>query len=311
MYGQTGLNVKSKKIIKSPVKHSFFNDNNSVSIMSHGIYNHCVFIYTNTGQLFKMGTKYTKANKQRFRKRFDTRELMKYKFKSRLTQIECGEGHALFLSLMGNLYGCGSNVSKELFNDNNRITTDKIIAIQKLKNITDIACAYNTSFAIDNNNIFYGSGVNNSGLFGSNGNTNSITIKNPKFIHVEAGYGNVCCLTIDNKVYCWGYNSYGQCGNGSDDPELTQPTQINIGSESSDILSVKCGSSHTIIKMNNKRYYVFGNNQRGQIFLENLDEIHEPTLLTNKDLCQKIGNNGEIIDLIPGFYQTFILQKTV
>ena len=63
--------------------------------------------------------------------------------------------------------------------------------------------------------------------------------------------------------------------------------------------------------MKNIGYYVFGKNEEGQIFLENLGEIHEPTLLTNKDLCQKIGNNGEIIDLIPGFYQTFILQKKV
>jgi alpha-tubulin suppressor-like RCC1 family protein len=33
---------------------------------------------------------------------------------------------------------------------------------------------------------------------------------------VEAGYGHTCGLTEGGEMYCWGYNDYGQVGNGSE-----------------------------------------------------------------------------------------------
>ena len=53
-----GDNSGNKSIV-SPIKHSFFNGSNSISIMSRGMYNNCIFAYTNGDKLFKMGKGYS------------------------------------------------------------------------------------------------------------------------------------------------------------------------------------------------------------------------------------------------------------
>ena len=41
------------------------------------------------------------------------------------------------------------------------------------------------------------------------------------FAAVAAGEGHTCGLTIDHTVYCWGYGSDGELGNGTRNNHLT------------------------------------------------------------------------------------------
>ena len=306
-FNQLGCEESKNKIV-SIMKHPIFNGDKSVFVVSKGLYNHHCFVYTNNNELYGFGrNEYNEISK-------DIKDekvkpiLIKYNFGSKITQIECASQHTLFLTLLGSVFGCGCNDLGQISKDGNN--KDNIIYIKSLKNITNISCSHNSSFAIDSNNILYTFGSNTCCILGIGDDIESVGINElifDKFKYIETGYGHVACLTLDDKLYCWGYNSYGQCGRNSMGSNLKIPSIVNIDGN---IIDVKCGSSHTIVKTYPNEFYSFGNNQDKQLLIHtNGDSTHKPTLISKDKLCTSIGNNSDIIDLIPGFYQTFILQK--
>ena len=102
-----------------------------------------------------------------------------------------------------------------------------------------------------------------------------------------------------------GANDYGQCGVGLI-ADIVKPTFININDA---ILSVKCGDLHTIIKSESNEYYSFGNNNKGQCLIKNQKgKIYVPTLINIDELKQRLKYNYNILNIIPGSSQTFIIQ---
>jgi alpha-tubulin suppressor-like RCC1 family protein len=76
------------------------------------------------------------------------------------------------------------------------------------------------------------------GLFGSFGSTNTIPagsrflygdMLSKTFTAVASGEGNNVALASDGTVYAWGWNEYGQVGNGSEEPVIDFPIQILSG----------------------------------------------------------------------------------
>lgn len=48
-----------------------------------------------------------------------------------------------------------------------------------------------------------------------------------QFSYISAGLTSSCALTVDREVYCWGYNQYGQVGDGTvDQIRITNPTKV-------------------------------------------------------------------------------------
>jgi alpha-tubulin suppressor-like RCC1 family protein len=51
----------------------------------------------------------------------------------------------------------------------------------------------------------------------------------PSFREVSAGSGHSCGVTTTNQAYCWGWNVFGQVGNGSTRFEQTRPALVRGG----------------------------------------------------------------------------------
>ena len=45
---------------------------------------------------------------------------------------------------------------------------------------------------------------------------------------IDAGAGHACAISMDDSVYCWGYNRSGQVGNGTSDDSVPTPTRVVI-----------------------------------------------------------------------------------
>ena len=43
---------------------------------------------------------------------------------------------------------------------------------------------------------------------------------NLTFVSIGSGNGSACGITSNGDVYCWGYNQYGELGNGTDTGSL-------------------------------------------------------------------------------------------
>ena len=234
-------------------------------------------------------------------------------FKSPIKQIESGLHHTMFLTENGNIYGSGGNSKKQLLLDDIHKIYD-ITLIPKLKHIQNICCGDYSSYTLDMDGIMLAFGQNKNACLGAELDGIGYNAKSGfnKISHNDTKIKGICCgsfhvsyVTDNNDVYMFGNNAHGQCGFNSPN-KIIEPRKLMLNEMISDI---KCGLLHNIIKTINGDYYSFGWNSQGQCLASNDKTIRQPMLLSQKYLKDKIGNNNDIIALIPTYIQTFVLQK--
>ena len=306
-------------LINDKYKMSIFQDdrmrediicNNIINVVSRGVCANEFYVYTNDSNELLFCDPLLSSS-------FDMINIDM--FKSNIIQIEYGKSHILFLSELGNVFGCGKNDHFQLTNESEiNVNIDNIIQLNKIHNIKRICAGKNTSFILDKNNILYCFGSNEYGLLGINKSNeyeltgNIIKIENYNVKTMDCVYCHAGLITNNNIVYFWGYNFHGQCGT-NDCNERIKPTKINtnniVNNKNEIISEINCGSFHSIIKTNNN-FYTFGDNTDDELLLDTcIKPVKIPTKIDKEYIKRKTGNNGDIIDLIPGDSVSFILQR--
>jgi hypothetical protein len=95
--------------------------------------------------------------------------------------------------------------------------------------------------------------------------TPSAVIGGLRFRHVSSGYEHTCGVTIDDRIYCWGLNYFGQLGNGtqgSDHFSVATPAEIVGGRR---YKQVRAGYSHTCAITRANEAFCWGENSQGQL----------------------------------------------
>jgi alpha-tubulin suppressor-like RCC1 family protein len=83
-----------------------------------------------------------------------------------------------------------------------------------------------------------------------------------KFRHVSPGHQHVCGVTTDNRVFCWGYNRYGQVGDGSGGWLKFKPVRV-AGTQL--YREVDAGRDFTCAVTTGDRAYCWGFNSIGEL----------------------------------------------
>ena len=267
-------------------ENRFFVDKRKPLIISEGISNEHYFVYTINNELYMYGEDMRYTGNV-----IDSNNpvLIDFNFDSNITQIDCNSSMTLFLTEKGNLYGSG------IKNDTN------IRCFKNGRNITQIG-SLSTKCVYYSNSILKCFYLDILAL--------EMVIVNG-WINIrkfKCGDRHLCILSKDNIVYCHGSNLDGQCGISKNTVYLTSPMQCNLNTNDT-IIDIKCASNHTIIKTINNNYYAFGANHSKQLFIDNnANKIYKPKLISHEYVKQKTGNMGTIIDIIPGYQQSFVLQ---
>ncbi|MFL5494495.1 MAG: RCC1 domain-containing protein [Gemmatimonadales bacterium] len=81
------------------------------------------------------------------------------------------------------------------------------------------------------------------------------------FIQVSAGTSHTCGLTTDSLAYCWGGNSVGQLGDGSNTERLT-PVRVSGGLR---FVQISAGNGHTCAVTKASLAYCWGDNFEGEV----------------------------------------------
>ena len=293
-------------------KYKLLNKDMKISLISQGMANSHVFIYTMDGKLYGYGQNDYKQLGRTTPKQNENKDILIDTdiFKSNIVQIQCGSSHSVFLTEKGNVFGCGSNFFGELTNKHS-LGVHELTQMSNVKDITQIGCCENSTFVLDINGIISSFGKNDSGVLGINIDYieyGKIYAIYGKYTMFNAGSCHVGVINENNHVLFWGDNMYKQCGSNSDKYKLNTPTKIcvNIGN----VYDIKCGSFHNIIKTSNNEYYSFGNNENHQLLLSNnSDFVLKPTKINKTSIKKYTFFNGDIIDIIPGNDTSYILQK--
>ncbi|MAD24671.1 MAG: hypothetical protein CMO44_10925, partial [Verrucomicrobiales bacterium] len=80
---------------------------------------------------------------------------------------------------------------------------------------------------------------------------------------IDNGGRHSCSIDIDNSLYCWGWNGYGQVGDGTQTQRNT-PTAVQMPSGKT-AKQVSLGYGHVCAIMNDDSLYCWGHNMKGQI----------------------------------------------
>ncbi|MCE5275575.1 MAG: Ig-like domain-containing protein [Syntrophaceae bacterium] len=111
-------------------------------------------------------------------------------------------------------------------------------------------------------------------------------------VNIAAGANHTVSILSDGTLWAWGANDYGQLGNGTGS-DSDFPVPITSPVDGCTWVSVAAGESHTIALLDNGTLWAWGNNDSGQLGID--DANHTPM-----DTPQPIGVDTDWVGVAAG-----------
>jgi alpha-tubulin suppressor-like RCC1 family protein len=238
-----------------------------------------------------------------------------------------GYGYTQILHTNGSVWAAGYNDYGQLGIGASGGTRDTLVrclsaANAPIGNITKLlnnnTWNFQTMFLLDVAGQVWASGLNNNGQLGkgtTDGNVHSYYEKVGSLTGVKefatsgsSTYSSYCAITNNGEVYTWGYNGYGQCGQGTT-TTVTTPTRVYknptesvkvpiVGSKVYGHSGYSSGGLFAIIDIDsylwNAGYYAFGQTDVDAAVVSIFQEIP----LANVKQVQTLNNTADNIGLV-------------
>jgi len=216
--------------------------------------------------------------------------------------ISLGGMHSSALTSKGRVFTWGYNEYGQLgdgTNTNRSYPTDitSQFDLNEEETIVSISLGADFSSALTSMNRVFTWGKNQFGQLGDN----TITHKNTptdisclfilntteKIAAISAGSEHASALTTEGRIFTWGFNYYGQLGNGTNWPIATgypsNPTDITsqfVLDTNESIVSISMGGTHSSLLTSEGRMFTWGSNSYGQLGDGTTIEKLSPTDIT-------------------------------
>ncbi len=193
------------------------------------------------------------------------------------THVVTGAAHACGLTSGGNAYCWGANADGELGTGNN-VSTASPTAVSTSVLFASLVAGTNFTCGIDmaNNAWCWGANVYGSlgtGAAGASANTPQPVTGGLQFTKLTAGGYHACGITSSGAAYCWGGNSSGQLGNGTNTDNATpQPVSGTFA-----FTAIGAGFAHTCGLVAGGATYCWGDNSSGQVGDGTFNQRPSPT----------------------------------
>jgi alpha-tubulin suppressor-like RCC1 family protein len=185
-----------------------------------------------------------------------------------VASIGAGGSQTCALTTAGAAQCWGYNVDGELGNSSTTNSPTPVTVTGLGSGVVSVAAGYSHSCALTNTNVVQCWGYNGSGELGP-GTTASysstpITVTGllSGIISMTAGGSHTCALNNTGAVQCWGYNAYGELGNGF---TVSSSSPVAVTGLSSGVVSIAAGNSETCALSSTGTLQCWGLNTSGQL----------------------------------------------
>jgi len=198
--------------------------------------------------------------------------------------VSTGDFHTCAINASKSLYCWGGNTSGQVGDG----TVEQRLSPKQIGSSgawASVATGGAHTCAVTTGKSLYCWGWNDSGQIGDGSTgTNRLTPKkigtSGAWASVSAGGLHTCAVTTGKSLYCWGFNQYGQVGDGTETTPRPSPRKVGT---SGAWTGVSAGYVHTCATSTGKSLYCWGSNFEGQVGDGTTAERHAP---------KKIGSSG-------------------
>ena len=232
-----------------------------------------------------------------------------------------GSHHVIAIDNQGKVYTWGANsigqLGKGTTDDSNVPICISDISgnILNGKNIVEISAGGNHTVVLDDQGKVYTWGNNSHGQLGNETNEASLApicisdisgniLKGKNIISISAGESYTLAIDEQGKVYSWGWNRYGELGDGTDGYNVNSTSPICISDISSNILngkkiiSISAGGNSSVAVDIEGKVYTWGFNGLGQLGNGTTDDSNVPICIS--EIEGNILNEKNIIEVSAG-----------
>ena len=113
---------------------------------------------------------------------------------------------------------------------------------------------------------------------------------------VTGGQDHTVVLNADGTVWTWGYNTYGQLGDGTTGGARSKPTRVE---ELTGVTAVATHGNHTVAVKSDGTVWAWGNNEKGQL---------GDGTTTNRNVPNQVEGLTGVIEAAAGYHFTMVLK---
>ncbi len=197
------------------------------------------------------------------------------------TQVVAAAGHSCGLE-GGSAYCWGGNTNGVLGDNNPGTPSNVPVQVLMLSNIVELSASAFHSCARLMDGKVHCWGKGQQGQLGNGAAVDSpvpvaVTGLPAPAVSIAAGNDHSCAVLNNGDAYCWGYDTYGELGDGTTGGFSTTPTKVVMLSNAISIVA-RAGVSCAVVQ--GALAYCWGRNNRGQLGVGNKIDSPNPQLVS-------------------------------
>jgi len=228
--------------------------------------------------------------------------------------VACGDNHTLVLMALSlEMWSCGCGMYGQLGHGDiadklvlTLVGADGVRGVQ----IVMVATGAAHSVALGAEGKVWTWGNGRFGPLGHNDGENRLVptqlpgeaLSGAAAVQVVAGAHHTVAVTLEGELWVWGHGGFGQLGLGDETNRLS-PTLVGIGE--SQVLTVACGSVHTLAVTRDGALWTFGKGRNGALGHKG----HNNRLVTTRIETQHFGNANIVSVAAVVMYSTAVTEK--